>query len=174
MFKTRAAQIIALVILVAIVIVAAASVMNGGLAGIFGGSSSKSSGSKSSGSKSADSVYELVAATGGAAPTHQPIADFSAWIKTTDKPILVDFWADWCAPCRAAAPFIESLATEFAGQVHIVKIDVDQETALAQTYKATSIPLFVIIKNGKVVNSLAGYASSRDDQIRSALKAQIS
>ena len=167
MFKTRTAQIIALVVIAALVVLVAAVLVNGGLSGLFGG------GSKGGASKSAESVYELVAAPGSSSPKHQPISDFSAWIKTTDKPILVDFWADWCAPCRAAAPFIESLATEFAGQAHIVKIDVDEESALARAYNATSIPLFVIIKNGKVVNSMAGYSSARDDQIRNALKQQI-
>lgn len=168
MFKTRTAQIIALVVVVALVVLVAAVLVNGGFAGLFGGG-----GSKGGASKSAESVYELVAAPGSSSPKHQPISDFSAWIKTTDKPILVDFWADWCAPCRAAAPFIESLATEFDGKAHIVKIDVDEESALARAYNATSIPLFVIIKNGKVVNSMAGYSSARDDQIRNALKQQI-
>ena len=167
MFKTRTAQVIALVAIAALVVLVAAVLVNGGLSGLFGGDS------KGGASKSAESVYELVAASGSSSPKHQPISDFSAWIKTTDKPILVDFWADWCAPCRAAAPFIESLATEFAGQAHIVKIDVDEESALARAYNATSIPLFVIIKNGKVVNSMAGYSSARDDQIRNALKQQI-
>lgn len=159
----------ALVILAAVTILIAIGVMNSGFDNLFG-----TGGSKGGSSKSTDSVYELVAAAGSSTPAHQPIADFSAWIKTTDQPILVDFWADWCAPCRAAAPFIESLATEFAGKAHIVKIDVDQETALAKAYQASSIPLFVIIQNGKVVTSMAGYSSARDDQIRNAIKGLIS
>jgi len=165
MLKTKAAQIVAAVILVAVVVVGAAAIVNNGFAGIFG-----IGGSKADASKNDASVYELVLEAGSTTPTHQPIEDFDAWIKTTDKPILVDFWADWCAPCRTAAPFIESLATEFAGQAHIVKIDVDEESALARAYNATSIPLFVVIKDGKVVSSMAGYSSARDNQIRDAIK----
>ena len=166
MLKTRRAQIIAFLIVLALVITGAIYVKNGGF------SNKTRIGSKSVNSASDDSVYELVTSAANPVPTHQSISNFSEWIKTTDKPILVDFWAVWCGPCRAAAPFIESLAFEFAGRAHIVKIDVDQESALAKEYKATSIPLFVIIKNGKVVESMAGYVSSRDDQIRKALNNQ--
>ncbi len=167
MLKTRAAQIVALVLLVAVVAVGALAVLNGGFDGLFG------LGGKKADDQTDTSVYELVVKDGSQTPVHQPIDNFSEWIKTTDKPIFVDFWADWCAPCRAAAPFVESLATEYAGKAHIVKIDVDEETALARAYNATSIPLFVFIKNGEMVSSMAGYSSARDDQIRDVLNQLI-
>jgi len=163
MLKTKTAQIVALVLVMAIVVIGAAVIINGGFSGLFG------IGGKSGTSKSDASVYELIAKSGSQTPDHQPIDNFAEWIKTTDKPIFVDFWADWCAPCRTAAPFVESLATEYAGKAHIVKIDVDEESALARAYNATSIPLFVFIKDGKVVSSMAGYSSARDNQIRDAL-----
>lgn len=167
MFKTKTAQIIALVLLLAIMAVGIAAIINGGFSGLFG------IGDKGGTSKTDASVYELVAKPGSQTLDHQPIDNFAEWIKTTDKPIFVDFWADWCAPCRAAAPFVESLASEYAGKAHIVKIDVDEESALARAYNATSIPLFVFIEDGKVVSSMAGYSSARDDQIRNALNLLI-
>lgn len=167
MLKTKTAQIVALVLLIAIVAIGIAAIINGGFSGLFG------IGGKSDTRKTDASVYELVAKSGSQTPDHQPIDNFAEWIKTTDQPIFVDFWADWCAPCRTAAPFVESLAAEYAGKAHIVKIDVDEETALARAYNATSIPLFVFIKDGQVVSSMAGYSSARDNQIRDALNLLI-
>ena len=87
-----------------------------------------------------NAVVQLVVDQGSV--KKEPIADFNKFIAAADKPVFVDFWAEWCPPCRLAAPFVEQLAVEYDGRAIIVKIDVDQAMALASQYKAQSIPQF--------------------------------
>ena len=70
--------------------------------------------------------------------------------------VLVDFYADWCGPCRMIAPHLEALAKELSGQASIVKIDVDHAQKVASTYQVTSIPTLVLFKNGKKVDQIVG------------------
>ena len=71
-------------------------------------------------------------------------------------PVLVDFWATWCAPCRAIAPSLEELATQYKGQVKIAKVDVDESQQVAQQFGIRSIPTLLMFKGGKVVEQLVG------------------
>jgi thioredoxin 2 len=77
----------------------------------------------------------------------------------TPLPVLVDFWAEWCAPCRATAPVLESLAGDMAGEIKIVKVDVDRNPGTAGRFNVKSIPTLILFKNGKAVETLVGALS---------------
>ena len=85
----------------------------------------------------------------------------------TDKPVVVDFWATWCGPCRMVSPVIESLADEFDGQMPICKLNVDEVPDVATQYKIMSIPTVMIVKNGEVIDKAVGvrtkYGISREN-----------
>ena len=80
-------------------------------------------------------------------------------------PVLVDFWAEWCAPCRMIAPTIDALAKEFAGRVTVGKLNVDENEAVAFRYSIRSIPTLLVLKGGQVVEQRVG-AASREDLTR--------
>ncbi|MGB4576523.1 MAG: thioredoxin [Paludibacter sp.] len=75
-----------------------------------------------------------------------------------DKPVLIDFFATWCGPCKAMSPIVESLGKELQGQARVLKIDVDKNQALAAQYQIQAVPTFMIFKRGKVVWKKAGGA----------------
>lgn len=89
---------------------------------------------------------------------HTSAANFSRDVLKSPVPVLVDFHADWCGPCRMLAPTLDRLATEFSGKARIVKVNVDQEPQLAAQYNVSSIPALVFIANGKIVSQTAGAA----------------
>ena len=74
----------------------------------------------------------------------------------SDIPVMIDFYAEWCGPCRMMSPLIEQFATEYAGKVKIGKVNVDEERALAMKFGIQSIPCFVFIKDGKVTDTVVG------------------
>ena len=83
-------------------------------------------------------------------------ANFQATVLDSDKLTLVDFWAEWCGPCRAIGPVIEELAKEYDGKVNIGKLNVDHNPSVSMNYGITSIPAILFIKNGQVVDKLVG------------------
>ena len=98
-------------------------------------------------------------------------ATFDAEVKNSDIPVVVDFWAEWCGPCKQIGPALEELATEMAGKVKIAKVDVDQNPNAAAAMGVRGIPALFIFKNGEVVSNRAGAApkAALQSWIKSAL-----
>jgi len=87
---------------------------------------------------------------------HGTDTNFNMEVLASDTPVLVDFWAPWCAPCRVIAPVIEELAIELDGKLKVVKVNTDENPSIAQEYGIMSIPTLGIFKDGRLVNSVIG------------------
>ena len=83
-------------------------------------------------------------------------SNFQVEVLESDKLSMIDFWAEWCGPCRAIGPVVEELSKEFEGRVNIGKVNVDHNPQLSMNYGITSIPAILFIKNGQVVDKLVG------------------
>ena len=81
---------------------------------------------------------------------HATDADFDSQVLASDQPVLVDFWAPWCGPCKMIAPALDQLAAEYAGKAKIVKVDVDQNQQTAMRFHVRNIPMLLLFKGGQV------------------------
>ena len=89
-------------------------------------------------------------------------ANFEEEVLNSEIPVLVDFYADWCGPCKMMAPIVESLAESFDGKVKVGKLNIDEEMDIAQKYRVMSIPTFIVFKGGQALETSVG-AMSKDD-----------
>ncbi len=83
-------------------------------------------------------------------------ANFQQDVLNSDVPVVVDFWAEWCAPCKAIAPLIDQLAAQYEGKVRVGKLNIDDNQQVAQQFRIASIPTLIVFKGGKVVNQVIG------------------
>jgi thioredoxin 1 len=83
-------------------------------------------------------------------------ASFSTDVLTADKPIIVDFWAEWCSPCRKLSPILDEISVEYSEKIDVVKVNLDENPAIAAQYGITSIPAIYLFQNGKVMNTVIG------------------
>ena len=96
---------------------------------------------------------------------------FEEDVLNSDKPVLVDFWAEWCGPCRMVGPVVDELADEFEGKARIGKVDVDSNPEISTKYGIRSIPSLLIFKNGEVVDQIVGAVPKA--QLKKQLEAQM-
>jgi len=98
-------------------------------------------------------------------------ANFEAEVTNSDIPVLVDFWAEWCGPCRMLAPTIEELANEYAGRVKVGKLNTDDNRDTAVKFNINAIPTVLIFKNGQLAKQMVGLNSKKD--LAAALDEQL-
>jgi thioredoxin 1 len=88
-------------------------------------------------------------------------SNFINEVLNSDKPVLIDFWASWCGPCRMLSPVVEEIAAEYEGKIKVGKINIDEQPQLAARYNVASIPTLMLFKNGKPVNTSVGVKPKR-------------
>ena len=90
------------------------------------------------------------------------IENFQTEVLEASAPVLVDFYAEWCGPCKMMGPIVKALAEKYDGKIKVGKINVDDSPALAQKYRVMSVPTFMVFKNGQVAGTFVGGMSQRD------------
>ena len=98
-------------------------------------------------------------------------AQWESAVLQSDTPVLVDFWAEWCAPCRAMGPYVDKLAEEYAGKLKVMKINTQDNTEVPSRYGITAIPTFLLIKGGEVVKQMVG--SQPYDALKQVVDAHV-
>lgn len=99
-------------------------------------------------------------------------SNFEAEVLNSDQPVLVDFWAEWCGPCRMIAPIVEELSSEYAGKAKIAKLNIDHNPSVPMSFGIRSIPTLLVFKNGEVVDKIVGAVPK--STISSKIEAQLS
>lgn len=89
-------------------------------------------------------------------------ANFASEVEESDVPVLVDFWAEWCGPCKMISPLLDQLASESVGKAKIVKVNVDENRALAGKFGVTSIPMLLFFKDGEVKDTVVGAGTPKE------------
>lgn len=82
--------------------------------------------------------------------------NFEKEVMKSDRPVLIDFWASWCGPCRMLSPVVSEIADEYSGKIKVCKVNVDEQMELASAFGVSSIPKLVVMKDGKVTNTAVG------------------
>lgn len=95
---------------------------------------------------------------------HLTESTFSEQVNSTETPVLVDFWAEWCGPCKAVAPVLDEIATEQEGKLRIAKVNVDEQPNLARQFNVLSIPTMIVFKDGAEVGRIVG-AKGKDQLV---------
>ncbi|MGI8562207.1 MAG: thioredoxin [Candidatus Dormibacter sp.] len=100
-------------------------------------------------------------------------ADFEAQVLKAAEPVLVDFWAEWCGPCRAIGPIVEELSRELAGKVKVLKMDVDENRRTPSSLSIMSIPTLIMFKDGRPAERTVGYRPDLKRDLRQKLEALL-
>jgi thioredoxin 1 len=94
--------------------------------------------------------------------------NFENEVLKSDKPVLLDFWANWCGPCKMLSPIVSQISEKYADTVKVVKVNVDEQPELAAAFQVASIPMLIVMKQGRVINTSVGYRPI--EQIEAMLK----